>query len=440
MTLEIIPLGGFSEIGRNSVAIKADDEIVICDLGLMLDKYIEYVDSNEGGDISPKKLIQIGAAPDIGLLGDLRKNVVAICISHAHLDHVGAVPYLANRFDCDVHAAPFTAQFIEAMTNLDRKPLRNKIVSHPINSRFRVSRNIEVEFIHMTHSVPHTVCIAVHTKYGTALYINDFKFDRTPTLGEKTNMRRLAQLRGLKCLVIDSLYAHKAERTPSEKIAEQMLFDEVLGTNTKGKMLVITTFSSHIARLKSIQKLGNKLNRKVVFLGRSLDKYVTAAEKVKLHDFKKNVKIVAYKDKINTFLRGIKDPGQYLLVMTGHMGEPKAVLSRVIEEGHLQLKKDDIVVFSNKIIPVDIIIQNRERLEGILRQKKVRIFTDIHVSGHGSREDHRALLDLVQPEHIVPTHGGIKQLESFKQLAVNDLGYRAENVHIIHNGQRLRLK
>jgi ribonuclease J len=439
MSLEIIPLGGFSEIGRNSVAIKVDDEIVICDLGLMLDKYIEYTDAIEKNTpISGKKLIQIGAAPDINILGDLKRNVVALCITHAHLDHVGAVPYLSNRFDAPIHATKFTAEVIKAISNKDGMPLKNKVFSHPANGKFRVSPKIEIEFIHITHSVPDTVCVVVHSKYGSVIYINDFKFDRTPTLGPLTNTRRLGQLKGIKALIIDSLYAHKTEKTPSEKIAAQMLFDEILNTDTKGKAIVVTTFSSHIARLKAIAQLGQKLGRKVVFLGRSMDKYLTAAENAKIHSFKSH-KVIAYRERIHKFLKSMHDPSKYLLVVTGHQAEPKAVLARIIEEGHLNLRPNDIVVFSSKVIPSGDNEKNTERLHGILRQKRVRIFTDIHVSGHGAREDHRDLLHLLKPEQIIPTHGGMRQLEAFKELAVSGLGYDPKKIHILYNGQRLKL-
>jgi ribonuclease J len=417
-----------------------DDEVVICDMGLMLDKYIEITEGQEDkSNISAKQLIRHGAAPDTNLLGELRKHVVAIAITHGHLDHVGALPFLANRFDADIHAAPFTAQVIEQLTNRDRMPLRNRVITHPSNGRFRLTRNIELEFVHMTHSIPDTVCIVVHSKYGSVIYINDFKFDRTPTLGPKTNIRRLQQLKGIKCLIIDSLYAHKTEKTPSEKIAEDMLFDEVLNMDTKGRTMVITTFSSHIARLRSIVKLGKKLGRKVVFLGRSIDKYATSAELAKIHNFKPDVKMIAYREKIGRFLEKEKDLSKYLLVVTGHQGEPKAVLSRIIDEGYLKLKQDDIVIFSSKVIPAGDNEKNMEKLMQKLKSRKVRILTDIHVSGHGAREDHRDLLQMLRPEHVIPTHGGIRQLDSFKQLAVKELGYSPKKVHILYNGQRLRL-
>ena len=439
MSLEIIPIGGFSEVGRNCAAIKVDDEVVICDLGLMLDKYIEYTESDDTVDISGKKLIEVDAAPDVNILGDLRKHVVGICISHGHLDHVGALPYLAARFDADIHATPMTCEVIKNLTVRDRRPIKTRIVEHPINSRFRLTKKIEIEFIHITHSIPHTVAVTLHTPYGSVIYMNDFKIDNYPMLGQKSNLKRLKELRGVKALIIDSLYAHLPEKAPSEKIAQEMLFDQVLNTDTKGRAVVITTFSSHIARLKAIVELGRRMGRKVVFLGRSMDKYLMAAQNAKIIDFSKQVKVVAGRSQVDAWLRKNKNLGQYLLVMTGHQGEPKAVLSRTIEQKLLVLKPGDLVVFSCKVIPVSVNVENRSKLDDRLRQMRVRIFSDIHVSGHGAREDHRDLLYMLRPENIIPTHGGMRQLGALKDLAVKDLGYKPEKVHILSNGQRLRL-
>ena len=141
--LEIIPLGGFSEVGRNSVAIRADDEIVILDLGLMMDRYIEYTDSDDLVELSGRTLIDIGAAPDVNILGEDKKNVKGILLTHAHLDHIGAVPYLANRFDCDVHSAPFTIELVRKMFDEEQRMTRGKLVSHELNERFRISEKIE---------------------------------------------------------------------------------------------------------------------------------------------------------------------------------------------------------------------------------------------------------------------------------------------------------
>jgi len=438
MTLEIIPLGGYSEIGRNCTAVKVDDEVVILDLGLMLDKYIEYTESDDVVDTSVKRLIQVGAVPDITLLGELRKHVVGICVSHGHLDHVGAIPYLANRLDADIHATPMTCEVIKNLTFRDEKPLSHDIVQHKPNSTFKLTRNIKVEFVHLTHSIPQTVAVIIHTKYGSVAYLNDFKFDSSPTMGQKSNTKRLRELKGIKAMILDCLYADHQGKAPSEKIAKQMLQDQLLDTDTKGKAIVVTTFSSHIARLKTIAELAVKMNRKAIFLGRSMDKYITAAANAGVIDLRTIGEVIPYRRKVDEWLRSKKDLSKYILVMTGHQGETKAVLSRTFKQGLLKLKPDDIVVFSSTTIPVPICIENRSRIEEALKQKHIRLFTDVHVSGHGAKEDMRDVIKLMEPEHIIPTHGGMMQLGALKEMAVKDMGYDPKRVHILYNGQRVR--
>ncbi len=438
--LEIIPVGGFSEIGRNCVAVKVDDEVVILDMGLMLDAYIEYTESDDIEDVSTKKLIEVGAVPDINILTKLKKCVVGICVSHGHLDHVGAIPYISSRFDADIHATPMTAEVIRNITDRDRRPIKNKIIEHDVNSRFKLTRKIEIEYVYMTHSIPHTVCTVIHTPYGSVAYINDFKLDASPTMGPKSNIKRLKELKGIKVLLLDSLYAHVDGKAPSEKIAQQMLFDQLLNTETNGRAVIITTFGSHIARLKTLVQLGQKMGRQVVFLGRSLSKYAEAAQNSGVFSFE-GVKILGYRKKIDEWLsKNNKDFSKYLLIMTGHQGEPKAVLSRTLNSGLLRLKRDDLVVFSSKVIPVDVNVENRKKLDDHLKHNHIRIFSDLHVSGHGAREDHRDLLTWLKPENIIPLHGGMRQLGALKELAVNDLNYKPEKVHILYNGQILKIE
>jgi ribonuclease J len=402
-----------------------------------LDKYIEYTEDEDLVDLSPKSLIRIGAVPDIKKIDHIRHQVKAICLGHAHLDHIGAVPYLGNKFDCSIHGSYFTIQVLKAIIADEKIELRNNLVAHKENCKFRVSKNITVEFINMTHSTPQTVLIAVHTKYGTVLYANDFKLDKAPVLGQKPNFRRLGRLK-VRALILDSLYAPSSMKTPSESIAREMLKDVLLGVNSKGKAVVVTTFSSHIARLKSVVDVGKKLNRKIVFLGRSLAKYVQAAEEVGLVKFSDKVKILRYKSQINRFLKTLSRPEKYLLVVTGHQGEPKAVLSRMAN-GLFRFHPEDQVIFSCKVIPVPINFANRGKLERTLKDKHVRIFRDIHVSGHACREDHRDFINLVKPEHVIPAHGNIHMFNAMKDLAL-EMGYQENKIHLLDNGKPLVLK
>jgi len=438
MGLQIITVGGYSEIGRNCTLVKVDDEAVLLDLGLHMDYYIAYTEESEdmpNKDMSAEALIRVNAVPNLHHIQDLWPKVKAICISHAHLDHVGAVPFLSNKFKADIHATNYTIEVLKTMVSNEKISLRNNMVAHPVNSKFKVSNKISIEFINVTHSVPQTVIIAVHTPYGILVYANDFKLDNAPTLGDKPNFKRLEELgqKGVKVLIVDSLYADTPMKTPSESIAKEMLKDVLLGVNSKGKAVIITTFSSHIARLRSIVELARKLNRRPVFIGRSLDKYITAAKNAGIIDLEKQAEHIKYGGKVKKFFKTVKHPEKQMFIVTGHQGEPGAVLSRMVFQHLYKFEEEDHVIFSCGVIPVENSIRNRQKLDAALKEKKIRLFTDVHVSGHAFREDHRDLIHLLKPENIVPTHAHKKKLEAMKELCL-EMGYKPDKIHILHNG------
>jgi ribonuclease J len=403
-----------------------------------MDYYIAYTEESEDlpkKDMSAEALIKVNAVPNLHQIQDLWPKVKAICISHAHLDHVGAVPFLSNKFRADIHGTRYTIEVLSEMVANEKISLKNNLVSHPVNSRFKISNKITVEFINVTHSVPQTVIIAVHTPYGVIVYANDFKLDNAPTLGEKPNFKRLQELgqKGVKILIVDSLYADTPMKTPSESIAKEMLKDVLLGVNSKGKAVIITTFSSHIARLRSIVELAHKLKRRPVFIGRSLDKYVSAAKRAGIIDLEKGAEHIKYGNKVKKFFKKVKHPEKQMFIVTGHQGEPGAVLSRMVYQHLYHFEEEDHVIFSCSVIPVENNIFNREKLDKALKEKKVRLFTDVHVSGHAFREDHRDLIHLLKPENIIPTHANRKKLEAMKELCM-EMGYKPDHVMILHNG------
>lgn len=447
MSVEICTVGGFSEVGKNMTAIKVDDEVVLLDMGLNLEPYIKYTEEEEEDvhDMSAFALTRIGAIPDIKPIMKWKDKVRAIIPTHAHLDHVGAIPYLSNKFKAEILATAFTAEIIKTICKDEKISLKNQIKVLNPNSKYMISKNITVEFVHMTHSTPQTVMAAIHTKYGTIVYCNDFKFDAHPVLGKKANIERLKEI-GKKnkviCLIADAIYSGLAQKTPSEQVARDMLKDVMLGTESQGKAIIVTTFSSHLARLKSIIEFGLQLHRKVVLLGRSLHKYVTAGEAVGIISFRKDAEIIKYRKQIARKLKQIeKNPSKYLIVCTGHQGEPKAVLARIAnKEFDFKLRKEDHIIFSCTTIPVPLNVLNRADLEKSLKQKGVRLFTEIHVSGHAAREDLRDLIHMLRPKHIIPAHADWDLAGSLADLA-KELGYKlGENVHLMKDGEFLVIK
>ncbi|MBN2567079.1 RNase J family beta-CASP ribonuclease [Candidatus Woesearchaeota archaeon] len=435
--IEIRTVGGYDEVGKNMTAVRVGDEVVLFDMGLHIDNYIAYTEDEDIINISKDELIGAGAVPDITALGDWKGLVTAIVITHAHLDHLGAVPFIAGDFpEAMVYCTAYTAAVLETILADEKLRIPNAIKTLTTNSSIWLSETLKLEFINATHSVPQTVMAALHTPDGILLYANDYKFDNTPVLGKKPNYDRLKEIGSQgRCLAlfIDSTYAAEARKTPSEAVAKQLLADVMLGTVSKGKAMIVTTFSSHLARLKSILEFGRSLDRKVVFCGRSLAKYITAGERIGIIDFSSEAEIVGFGLKVRKRLKRIEREGKhrYLIVCTGHQGEPQAVLAKIAKGVFdFQLGHEDHVIFSCTVIPTALNRRNRAELESQLRSRHVRIFSDIHVSGHAAREDHRDLINMVKPTHIIPAHGEPRMLAAMKDLAL-EMGYTEEKVHTL---------
>jgi ribonuclease J len=285
--------------------------------------------------------------------------------------------------------------------------------------------------------------MVLHTPEGAIVYTNDYKLDNTPVMGLKPNydaLNRIAK-EGVKALIIDSLYSGDERKTPSEKIARDLLEETMLTVNNKNNGILVTTFSSHIARLKSVVEFSKKLDREVIFIGRSLKKYVQASVNAGICPFEKDIRIGSFKKQVDSFLRKAnKNKDKFVVVCTGHQGEPGSVLDRISRKTlPYDLNKDDNVIFSSKTIPAPINIANKSQLDKRLKKERVRIFDNVHVSGHGGREDARDLIQMLNPEHIIPSHGEMQKLTPMMELA-KELGYKVgKTCHLMENGRKLKL-
>jgi ribonuclease J len=443
--IRLITVGGYNEVGRNMTALQIDDDVFLFDCGLYLPPIVELEEREKA--YNEKALREIDAVPDDLILDrlGLRQKVRAILISHAHLDHVGAIPYLSHRYNAEIAGTPYTMEILNAILKDSNIKLKNSIRSVTPNSSFTAKgkKQYEIEFLNVTHSTVQAALIAIHTEKGVILYANDFKFDNSPIVGKKPNYERLKELakEGVLALIVDSLYASEERKTPSEKIARGLLEDVMLTTTNEDACIVATTFSSHIARLKSIVDFGKQLDRNILFIGRSLYKYVSAAAKLNLAPFIKDVQLISYRNQIDKALKQVmKNREKYLIVCTGHQGEPGSVLDRLVHEQlPFRFSPKDHVIFSSRIIPSPINVANRGRLEKKMRENGVRIFTDVHVSGHCAKEDLRDFINMLQPRNIIPAHGDMIKLTSLVELA-SELGYKlGKNVHLMQNGQVLQL-
>lgn len=433
MTIKMYAVGGVDEAGRNMMAFEIEDEIIICDMGLQLSNLVLYND--EVDRMSLDDMVEKNIVADPKMLMDKKDKVKAIVVSHAHLDHVGAVQYMASLFpQAPIYGTPFTIEVLKVLMKSQRNvmaPLKNKFIKVNVNSSFTTPAGMEIELVNATHSIPQTALVAMHTKEGVVIYANDFKFDNRPALGQRTNYERLRELdkEGIKLLVVDSVRSNLKRKTLSEIVVKEMLRDIFIETEiVDTKAVVITTFASHITRLKSIMELTQELGRKLVFLGRSLSKYCKAAKNAGIIDFKeKGVVICETPQEVNKWLETInKNKTDYVVVCTGHQGESNAVLSKIAEgRTPFELKEDDKIIFSSEVIPTQVNIESRQILDAKLETYRCKIFKDIHVSGHASREDHRDLLGMIHPKHIVPVHGHVRLKEGMIELA-EELGYEQD--------------
>lgn len=439
--IEIWAVGGYSEIGsKNMTAVKVDDEVIIMDMGYNVEKIVNY-EGREGEEItklSYKQMLKMDAIPnDTQLKEEWGDKVKAIVIGHGHLDHCGAVRLLANRYkQAPIISTPFTLEIIKK--GLEGKKLHNKTISLNPSSKYKISKNITIELINMTHSTLQTVAIAIHTPYGAVLYTNDFKLDNNPVLGKKPDYDALKKV-GENCIaqISDCTTVDKGGHTPSETLAKEMLKDILLRYQNRENGIIVTTFSSHIPRLSSLLKLADEIGREPVFIGRSLFNYLEAAKKTNL--FSTNAKIAGFvRQRIKLLSQINKNREKYMIICTGNQGEPNAILSRIAnDETPYKMQDDDVVIFSCKVIPTPTSVANREILERKLKEKNIRIFKDVHVSGHASKADHRELLQILKPKHVIPTHGGMDKLVVAAEIA-RTMGYQLnENVHLLQDGKRL---
>ncbi len=440
--MEICTVGGYNEVGKNMTAIKMGDEVIIIDMGFYLPAVID-LGEEEDHDVSFEELKRAGAFPDDSLIKDWKDKVKAIVIGHCHLDHIGAVPYLADKYKCPVYGTPFTIEVLKSICNDEKIKLKNDLRKINPNSKLKLTNKITLELIGITHSTLQSSLILLGSDEGKVLYCNDFKFDNTPVLGKKPNYERLRKLskENVVALISESLYAHREGKTYSEKIARELLKDVMLNTNSKGKAMFVTTFASHLERIYSAIEFAKKLNRKVLFLGRSMAKYIKAAEAVGIVNFSKDGIIAGYSKQVKKELEKVeKNRGKYVVICTGSQGEPNSVLDKILRKRlPFKFTEKDNVIFSCRTIPDPINIANREVLEKKLKKYKARIFTDVHASGHASREDLRDLIEMVKPKNVIPSHGDNVKLNALGEIA-EECGYKmGSTLHIMHNGKRVKL-
>ena len=419
--VEIVPLGGMGEIGKNITAFRYQDEILVVDGGLAFP-----TEDMPGVDL---------LIPRIDYLIQNRDKIKAWVLTHGHEDHIGGLPFLLSQLPkVPVYGARLTLGLLKGkLEEFGLSPGSFELREVDPDARIRVGRFFTVDLYRMTHSIPDNSGFILHTPVGRIVHTGDFKLDPTPIDGKVSNLAKVAEAgrEGVLLLIADSTNAERPGITPSEaEVAEAL--DIVIG-KAKGRVFV-TTFASHTHRVQSVLRIAAKYGRKVAVEGRSMVKFARIAEELGYLEIPDRLYTL---DEINDL------PDEQVLVLaTGSQGQPMAVLSRLAFGGHpkLSVKPGDTVILSSSPIPGNESAVNRV----INRLYELGAFVfyppayRVHTSGHASREELKLILNLTQPKFFIPWHGEVRHQTNFAWLA-ESMPKPPEKILIARNGDVIRL-
>ena len=397
--LRIIPLGGLGEVGKNMTVIEYEEDMIVVDCGLGFPD-----DDMPGIDL---------VIPDISYLEANADRIRGLFLTHGHEDHIGAVPYLLRSINPPIYGTPLTVGIIRNKLQEHVLPKKPKLNTVSAGSRIKAGA-LEVEFIHVNHSIADACALAIRTPLGTVIHTGDFKLDTTPIDGEMMDIVRLGELgrEGVLLLLCESTNAERPGHTPSEKNVGASL-EYIFSTHEK-KRVIIATFSSNVHRVQQIIDTSARHKRKVAITGRSMLNIVSAA--IELGYMKVPDGVLVDINEIRKY-----KPGELTLITTGSQGEPMSALYRMAFSDHAQVSLDanDVVVLSSSAIP------GNEKLIGNiineLSKNEVEVLHDalveVHVSGHACQEELKLMQALTKPKYFMPIHGESRHLAANRELA-----------------------
>jgi ribonuclease J len=446
MEIEIATIGGYEEVGRQMTAVRAGDDVVVFDMGLNLSQVLIH-DNVETEQMHSLDLIDMGAIPDDRVMSDLEGDVKAIVPTHGHLDHIGAISKLAHRYDAPIVATPFTIELVRQQIEGENKfNVNNDLVKMSAGETMSIGERVELEFVNVTHSIIDAINPVLHTPEGAIVYGLDKRMDHTPVIGDPIDMKRFREIgregEGVLAYIEDCTNAGRKGRTPSEAVARRHLRDVMTSIEDYDGGIVATTFSSHIARVSSLVEFAKDIGRQPVLLGRSMEKYSGTAERLGFVDFPDDVGMYGHRKSVDRTFKRIMNEGKenFLPIVTGHQGEPRAMLTRMGRgETPFELDDGDKVIFSARVIPEPTNEGQRYQSEKLLKIQGARIYDDIHVSGHLREEGHYTMLQALQPKHVIPAHQNLKGFSPYVDLAENQGYALGRDLHVTRNGNMIQL-
>jgi len=418
--LEIIPLGGVGAFGMNMMAMRYGGEAIIIDAGMGF----------PGEDLPGVDIV----IPDFSFIEEYRDEIVAIILTHGHEDHIGAVPFLLKEINVPVYGTHFTLALLE--NKVQEHGIQDYAELHAVEPRERVAfEYFEVEWIHVSHSLTSCAAVAVTTPVGVVVHSGDFKVDDTPVVGPSIDLERLTEYgdQGVLALLADSTNAERPGRTLSERAVEPA-FENIF--ETSDGRIIVSCFTSSVHRIQIVLDYAQEFRRKVALLGRSMVRNVETADSLRQLDVPDDIFISPAQARQ-------MPADQLVLLVAGCQGDPMSAMTRMATDQHksLSVGPGDKVVLSARNIPGNepaitrLISHCYKRGARVIDSSLARI----HVSGHGSQEDLKLLIEALRPKFLIPIHGDYRQLYRHKEWAETLGIVEPDNIVIIENGDVLEL-
>ena len=411
--VQIIPLGGLGEIGKNMTVFRYGDDMILIDAGLMFPE-----DDMLGIDL---------VIPDITYLVENKDKIKGIFLTHGHEDHIGALPYVMKQIDCPVYGTALTLGILQG--RLKENGVGNETL-HVVKPGDKINTGaFKLDFIRVNHSIPDAVAIAITTPIGVIIHTGDFKIDHTPVDGQVMEFNKFAEYgdRGVLCLLADSTNAERPGFTPSEKMVGQTFDEEFRYAKHR---IIVATFSSNVHRIQQVIDTAVKYDRKVAVIGRSMVNVVNIAKELGYLKVPEGVLIDI--DETHNYT-----PEKVVIITTGSQGEPMSALTRMAMNDHkkVDIMPGDTVIISATPIPGNekLVSRTIDHLYKLGADVIYEKSNGVHVSGHASQEEIKMMHNLVRPRFFMPVHGEYRHLVKHANLA-KSLGMPADHIVIGETG------